>query len=127
MTKETIQALEQRLLDAMFASDVEALDELLADNLVFITHTGALAGKQIDLDAHRSGLLTITDLSASEEFIRLLGDDSAVVTLKLELAGAFDGEPFSGNFRYTRVWAHSAGRWQVVSAHVSQVFDANAG
>jgi ketosteroid isomerase-like protein len=121
MTIETIQALEQQLLDAMFASDVPALEALLADELVFITHTGVLANKHTDLDAHRSGLLQLTELSSSEEQIRIYGT-TAVVTLRLELEGTFDGEAFAGNFRYTRVWAQTAGRWQVVSAHVSQVF-----
>lgn len=121
MTIASIQALEQQLLDAMFASDVATLDRLLADDLVFITHTGALADKQVDLDAHRSGLLKLTELSAADERVRLYGD-SAIVTLRLELAGTFDGEAFAGKFRYTRIWAQPAGRWQVVSAHVSQVF-----
>jgi len=121
MTIETIQALEQRLLDATFASDLDTLDVLLADNLVFITHTGALTGKKTDLDAHRSGLLKLTELSAADEQIRVFGA-SAVVTLKLALAGTFDGEAFAGTFRYTRVWAQPAGVWQVVSVHVSQVF-----
>jgi len=121
MTIETIQALEQQLLDAMFASDVPTLDALIADELVFITHTGVLANKQTDLDAHRSGLLKLTELSAGDEQIRLYGN-TAVVTLRLELAGTFDAVAFSGHFRYTRVWAQPAGRWQVVSAHVSQVF-----
>lgn len=122
MTIETIQALEQRLLDATFASDLDTLDSLLADDLVFITHTGALAGKKTDLDAHRSGLLKLTELSAADEHIRLHGS-TAVVTLKLTLSGHFDNEAFAGTFRYTRVWAQQAdGAWQVVSAHVSQVF-----
>ena len=121
MTIETIQALEQQLLDAMFARDVPTLDALIADELVFITHTGVLANKLTDLDAHRSGLLKLTELAARDEQIKMYGT-TAVVTLRLELAGTFDDVAFSGDFRYTRVWAQPAGRWQVVSAHVSQVF-----
>ncbi len=121
MTTETIQALEQRLLDATFASDLDTLDALLSDDLIFITHTGTLAGKKTDLDAHRSGLLKLTELSAADEHVRLIGT-GAVVTLKLALSGSFDGEAFAGTFRYTRVWAQPAGTWQVVSVHVSQVF-----
>ena len=69
----------------------------------------------------RSGLLKLTELAARDEQIKMYGT-TAVVTLRLELAGTFDDVAFSGDFRYTRVWAQPAGRWQVVSAHVSQVF-----
>jgi ketosteroid isomerase-like protein len=121
MTIETIQALEQRLLDATFASDLATLNGLLADDLVFITHTGTIADKRTELEAHRSGLLKLDELRSTDEQVRLFGD-CALVNLKWSLTGSFDGEAFAGTFRYTRVWARRGNAWQVVSIHVSQVF-----
>jgi len=40
-----IRELEHRLLNAMCNSDLEELDALLADDLVFTDHLGALWGK----------------------------------------------------------------------------------
>ena len=114
--QEQIQELERRLRDAMRASALGELDALLADDLVFTDHLGGLWGKQDDLTAHRSGMIHIRALSASQERILVL-DGAAVVSILLEISGTFAGQESSGAFRFTRVWAPTArGRWQVVVA-----------
>lgn len=40
----------------MLISDVLALNELIADDLVFTLPTGLVIDKQVDLEAHRSGI-----------------------------------------------------------------------
>jgi hypothetical protein len=59
LTKDLIEEQEQRLVEAMKASNIEELDVLLADDLIFTGHTGALFTKENDLDAHRSGSINI--------------------------------------------------------------------
>jgi ketosteroid isomerase-like protein len=120
-THEQIQGLERRLLDAMRTSDLDELDALLADGLVFTDHLGGLWGKQGDLLAHRSGVIHIRALSASQERILVL-DGAAVVSVLLEISGTFAGREASGAFRFTRVWAPTAsGKWQVVVAQSTLV------
>ena len=126
-TLDQIRELERRLLDAMRASALDELDALLADGLVFTDHLGGLWGKQDDLAAHRSGVIHIDDLSASQERILVL-DGAAVVSVLLEISGAFGGREASGAFRFTRVWAPAAGgRWQVVAAQSTLVAGHSAG
>ncbi len=117
---DAVVALEERLQRAMRASDVPALDELLADDLLFTNHLGLLVSKQDDLDVHRSGLLKLDLLDASDRSIRLLGD-AALVSVRVQLAGRHANNPFEGTFRFTRVWALVGARWQVVAAHASVV------
>lgn len=120
-THEQIKGLEHRLLGAMRASTIDELDALLADDLVFTDHLGGLWGKQDDLTAHRSGMIHIRALSASQERI-LVFDGAAVVSVLLEISGTFDGQEASGAFRFTRVWAPTAGGdWQVVAAQSTLV------
>ena len=124
-TLEHIQQLEQRLQKAMHSSALDELDRLLADDLIFTDHLGGLWGKQDDLAAHRSRVIHINSLSASEEQIRIL-DGVAVVNLLLEISGTFGGQEASGTFRFTRVWAPaSGGQWQVVAGHSTRVADEN--
>jgi ketosteroid isomerase-like protein len=100
----------------MRTSALNELEALLADDLVFTDHLGGLWGKQDDLTAHRSGVIHIRALSASQERILIL-DGAAVVSVRLEISGTFAGQEASGAFRFTRVWAPEAGgRWQVVVA-----------
>ncbi len=116
MQIEEIEALEERLRQAMLNSDIYTLDELIADDLLFTLPTGLVIDKQTDLEAHRSGI---------QKFIRIKIDDRqihhysdwAVVTLKAEMTA----KVFSGTYRFTRVWVKRQNRWEIVAGHASQV------
>ena len=120
MNQMTIETLEEKLRQAMLNSDVLVLDELIADDLVFTTHTGLLLNKQADLEAHRSGIQKLTKIDSSDRQIQYY-NDCAVVTVKMELAGTYNEQALDGTYRYTRVWAKLQERWQVVVGHLSQV------
>ena len=116
-----IQEAEERLRAAMLSADVDAMDELLAPELFFTNHLGQLLGKEDDLAAHRSGMLKVSELKASEQHVQIHGD-VAIVSVRMELSGTYDGEPASGDFRFTRVWALSDEKtWRVIAAHAGLV------
>jgi len=104
----------------MRTSDVLVLDELLADDLLFTNHQGLVVTKQEDLEVHRSGLLKLDSISASDRSIRQLGN-VAIVAVRVQLAGRYANDHFEGTFRYTRVWALLDARWRIVAAHASMV------
>ena len=117
---------EERLRLAMLASDVSALDELLAPELIAVSHLGELLGKQDDLAAHQSGLIKINELRPSEQHIRLHGE-VAIVLVRMQISGSYNHNPANGDFRFTRVWAVSpSGTWQVVAAHIGMVAQQSA-
>jgi ketosteroid isomerase-like protein len=131
-TEQHIRHLERRLRDAMLGSNLDELNALLAEDLVFTDHLGGLWGKQDDLDAHRSGVIKVKTVAASDERVRLL-DGVAIVNVRLEISGTFGSTEASGAFRFTRVWMPARdGQWQVVAAHSTliagreQVADDNA-
>jgi ketosteroid isomerase-like protein len=117
---DSLHACETALREAQLASDVQELDRLVDDALVFIGPNGAVYGKQDDLDAHRRGLIRITRLDPSEERTQQFGH-IAVVSVRMEMAGTFEGVAFAGPFRYTRVWRAQGGGWRIVAGHVSAV------
>ena len=116
----SLRACELALRQAQLASDVQELDRLVDESLVFTGPNGAVYGKEDDLDAHSRGLIRITRLEPSEERIQLLGD-LAVVNVRMEMTGTFEGAAFAGPFRYTRVWRKKGDQWRVVAGHVSAV------
>jgi hypothetical protein len=118
MNESVIKALEGRLREAMLASDVDALDALLADDLSFVDATGKVWTKADDLNAHRYGVQRIDRLELEEQTVRVY-EKSAVTVTRAALAGQFGGVPFSGNLRYTRTWVEAAHGWRIVAAHCS--------
>jgi ketosteroid isomerase-like protein len=113
--------VEERLRQAMLASDVSILDELLAPEIIITSHLGELLRKEDDLAAHQSGLFHINELTPSERQIRLCGE-VAIVSVRMQVMGSYNGSPANGDFRFTRVWAVSAsGTLQIVAAHIGML------
>lgn len=117
-----ITAAEDRLRLAMMSSDVDALDELIAPNLVFTDHAGNRLGKQDDLAMHRSGAIRCKTIEASEMTVLKLSDDFAIVSVRARISGVFRGTPASADLRFTRVWRRAdPGTWQIVAGHSSVI------
>jgi hypothetical protein len=117
---DPILAREEELRQAQLSSDVEALDRLLDDELVFTTLNGSVVGKGDDLALHRSGMFKITRMDPGERHVLRLGTVVAV-SVRMETAARIDGAEVSGPLRYTRVWCERPGGWRVVAGHMSTV------
>ena len=119
METDEILAAERALQDAQRASDVDALDRLLHDDLLAVGPDGALVGKEDDLAAHRSGVFTIHELEEEDVRVLVHGADLAVTFVVLRLRGAIGDEEVGGLMRYTRTWTRDGGAWRVIAAHIS--------
>lgn len=120
MTDDPILACEDELREAMMSNDVDALDRLLDDDLAFTSLDGKVVGKETDLEAHRQRRLRLTRLDPSDRHIVRCGP-VAVVSVRMDLEGTYDGIPAGGAFRYTRVWCERPRGWRIVAGHLSMV------
>ena len=116
--EQSVLARERALQVAMRAHDVAALDDLLHDDLLAVGPDGALADKAMDLEAHRTGVFVIAELTEEELHVKVHGD-LALTFVVLAIRGTIDEADVSGRYRYTRTWTRSAGDWQVIGAHIS--------
>ncbi|CDT01740.1 conserved hypothetical protein [Sphingobacterium sp. PM2-P1-29] len=109
MTKADILSQENKLYGAIKDRDINVLEELLHDDLLFVIPSGAVITKEMDLQSYRDGNLMIRNLIPHVEHLNII-DDTAVITLTLELTGNYGGDDFESKFRYIRVWkAFSSG------------------
>jgi ketosteroid isomerase-like protein len=121
MNNTTIIAeYELALRNAMLANDVEALTELLDDELVFTGPDGQVLSKNDDLSVHRQKLLGLDQLDVYEMQSHRIGE-MILTTTKAVLAGHFGSTPFSGSFAYTRLWRQSGARWRIVAGHAAKI------
>lgn len=114
-----IRASEARLYAAILASNVDELDALLADDLLFAGPTGELATKAMDLELHRSGGTQFHEFTPKELEIRVWSEQFALASAKIFLSGTYLGQVFAGDFRYTRIWRKGQQGWQVVGGSVN--------
>lgn len=115
--QDQVIASEERLLEAMQTSDVELLNELLHDDLLFNGPDGTTATKAMDLANYGSGDIHLHTVAAHDLALSLIGD-TAVVTVTVELGGNYLDETLNGSFRYLRVWKLIDNRWQVIAGSV---------
>ncbi|HKN53603.1 MAG TPA: nuclear transport factor 2 family protein [Amycolatopsis sp.] len=119
MSTAELRAAEDRLQAAQRAGDVEELDRLLDDRLVFAFGPD-LCTKQDDLARYRSGQQVVKRIE--EEDLRIFADGDVGVAWFLGTVEAeLDGVPFTARMRYTRTWLRGEDGWRVVAAHISQV------
>lgn len=112
---------EQHLYEAIRNSNVEHLDYLLHDSLVYMSQDGTVLDKITDLELHRSGILKISNLTPGETFVSVIDGSSAVVTVDISLEGSFAEEPFKGNFRYLRVWKSFGEDWKIIAVSANEL------
>jgi len=115
-----IEQYESALRTAMLANDVDALDVLLDDDLVFTTPNGQVISKDDDLSAHRARLLRLDTLDIDETQTHVIGEMILTIT-KATLVGHFGEVAINGTFVYTRLWRRSGMRWCVVAGHAASI------
>uniref|UniRef100_B8HNK3 DUF4440 domain-containing protein n=1 Tax=Cyanothece sp. (strain PCC 7425 / ATCC 29141) TaxID=395961 RepID=B8HNK3_CYAP4 len=116
-----IRECETRLYAAMLASDVEELDQLIADDLLFVGPTGELATKAMDLELHRTGGTQFHEFVPKELEIRVWSEHFVLASAKIFLSGTYLGNAFAGNYRYIRVWRKGNAGWQIAGGSVSPI------
>ena len=120
ITKEHVTDAENQLFLAQLASDVDALDQLLHDDLIAVTPTGQTLTKELDLNAHRSKAMIIEDASIAIDDIRII-EDTALSIVTMTAKGKVIGTPLEGKFRYFRVWKNVDGKLKVIGASFMQL------
>lgn len=103
MKREEIIEIEKILVRGIKTSDIDLLDKLLHDDLLFIAPNGQTVTKEMDLAAHRAGQMKVEELVISFEEIKIIGDN-AVAVVVYHTKGTMLGNPIQGSFRYIRIW-----------------------
>lgn len=113
MTEDQLLDAERALQQAQFDSDVEALAELLHDDLRFLSPSGIVVGKEDDLQLHSSGELKflMSNTLRTEVFVK---DGAGMSFATIELEVESDGNVVRGTYAYTRHWIFQDSRWQMI-------------
>jgi hypothetical protein len=114
MTKDDIRKLEDRRYRAMCEADAAALEELLADTLVYTHSYGGADSKASYLAGIRAKKWIYRKVERPKENIVLYGD-CAVVTGQVKIELLSEGKPKTLNSAYTDVWIKGPKGWQMVA------------
>lgn len=116
-----IRALEQQLNDALTAVDVRTIDRIWSDDFLFVNPAGHIATKAQRMSGLKPAAVPAALVSSLDDMqVRVYGA-TAVAIVKTTWRGTVNAQPIADPYVATHVWVRSAGRWRLVSAHVSQV------
>lgn len=117
---EQIIKCEIRLLEAMKAGDIKILDELLHNNLIFNIPTGHTITKSIDIENYQSGIMSVSEILATDQIIKSI-DNISTVAVTLHLKAKYADQIVDGKYRYLRVWKLFDNSWKVIAGSGFQI------
>ena len=106
--------LDRKRMNAMAQKDLAALDELIADDLVYTHSSARLDTKQSLIGNMESGSTVYTSVVPSDVKAQDLGD-SVVLTGSCRISVNSGGNAMSFGVRFTDVYARRNGKWQMVT------------
>ena len=118
--KDELLQLERERNQAILRGDAAALERMTADDYTFITLRGELRTKAEIVQGFKSGSFHYDSREISELNVRVYGS-TAVVTGRSNQKGQENGQDYSGDYRFTRVYSKQAGRWQTVALQTTLI------
>jgi ketosteroid isomerase-like protein len=111
---ELIIELDRQRMQAMARKDVDTLNKLLADELIYCHSSARLDTKQSLIGAMQSGATVYTGVEPSEVKAQDCGD-AVVLTGIARINVLSSGKPNAFSVRFTDVYARRGGQWQMVT------------
>ena len=119
-TKGEILQIERERNRAIISGNANALDRMTSNDYTFITLRGELRTKAEIIQGYKSGSFHYDSREISELNVRVYGN-FAVVTGRSNQKGRENGKDYSGDYRFTRVYARQGGRWQTVALQTTLI------
>lgn len=115
---EELHRLETVWNEAHVKGDADALDKLWANDLIVTVASMPVMNKANSLAMVRSGKMPFLEYETSDIRVILLGT-AALVTGRVQRVRSMGGKEVADDWRFTKVYVMSQGRWQVIAWHAS--------
>ena len=129
-TEQEILTQEDRLTQATRQLDLEALDRIYADDILFTGVTGSTCTKANLMDEARRGLAERQAAADTKHFVAsydksdikvVVHGDTAVTSWRFVITIENNGHQTTRAFRTTNVWIKRQPEWQVIAGHAASL------
>lgn len=112
---------DERLNRAMVAADLDALEEILGEDVTLVNHLGRRKRKEDILDFFRERKYELEHIESTLVWVYPLVEGRAAVTSSDVTVHWKSGLPRKDRMVFNRVWEVAEGRWRLVSASDTQI------
>ena len=114
--EEDLIEVHHRRIAALVSRDLEALEQIVGQDLVFVNANGRTMRRPEIFAAFKAGTMAVRRIDSSDIEVRLYGD-TAILAYRA-LTTVQDGDNLiDGLTQNTCVFVHRDGRWQMVNQH----------
>lgn len=117
---QAIEAADDERIRALVAGDVDALERMHGDELVYVHSSAFTEGKDSYLKGLRAGRVKFLGISRERTSVRAWGD-VALLHCKARLDFEMGGETRTANSNVVSAWVRREGRWQMVHYHSTSI------
>ena len=117
-----IVKLEEELAQTEMRVDVDALEQIYADDIMVTAPIGICVDKPAVLTEIRSAAekATVGRYDKDDLKVRAFGD-TAVASYRIRAEAVFEGMEIKRELCVTNVWMKRGGRWQIVARHTASL------
>ena len=119
---KAIEAVNERIEEAVISKDLASLDALYADDFTFTHGTGLVQTKRQWLDSLRSDETRFLSRQLDSTSIEL-HTEIAIVTGKLLVCRQSEAGEVRYGLQYVRVYSMKTGSWQLISHYTTAQWD----
>ena len=117
----------EKFRSALVKGDVPTLQQIWANDYLFVNPSGEVLTKEQRLANIRSGATKLETINQQEDTKIRVYQNSAMSTSCETVKGHYSGQPNSGQYRVTSVWVKSPEGWQLVSTQMTPVAPSKPG
>jgi ketosteroid isomerase-like protein len=129
--EQEILTQEENLTQATRQLDIEALDRIYADDMMFTGVTGSVCNKSAVMEEARRGVAErqaaavggkpVVTSYDKEDIKVVVHGDTAVTSYRFVVRIEAEAKDINRRYRTTNVWVKRQGDWQVVAAHTANL------
>jgi ketosteroid isomerase-like protein len=126
-SEQEVRQIIEKFRSALVKGDVLTLQQIWANDYVFVNPSGEVLTKEQRLANIRSGATKLEAINQQEDTKIRVYQNSAVSTSRETVKGHYSGQPNSGQYRITSVWVKNSEGWQLVSTQMIPVAPSKPG
>jgi hypothetical protein len=120
-TRSEICPLEQKMDRTIIEHDTAFIDSPLADEYQHTNFIGGTTNKRAELACFSSPEFALKKASIDSCRVHTYGEVAVATGVNNWTEARYGNRQLSGLYRYTTVYVHRSGRWQIVVGHASKV------
>jgi ketosteroid isomerase-like protein len=118
--EEAVAAVEQRRIDALIASDLNILDEIIDDHCTHVESNGTTRTKAAFLEDVAKQEFAFDLFEIEENHIRIFGDTAIVAGTYRNIVRVRGQRNPMKHARHLRVYVHRGGSWKLVAHQATE-------